>query len=354
MAIYNNNYTSTHRNLIKRTDSGGAVPTIPTGVTSETDHSYGDWLSTDTYVGEFFLNTTDDKLWMRTDNGFILIGYSGMTGSFVDLSDTPSTYNTYGGYYLAVNSAETALNFIQAPTNTDAFLDLLDVDNISYSGYSGYSVVVNSAETALEFQLINSTFTNLDDTPTGYTADYYLKVNSVGTGIEYTDALNNFVGISNTQTVTGNKTFLGDITISGLTVNYLTMTETITSISTDSGFTSADNNTLSTSLAIKTYIDNIVYGSGVTNYTSYNENESITGEWTFSDVTNLYDTNVTGYLIVTGATFLLTNLNLSLSSYTYMGDETTDGSWRCFVNGDGNLETQKRVSGTWTTKQIIN
>ena len=36
----------------------------------------------------------------------------------------------------------------------------------------------------------------------------------------------------------------------------------------------------------------------------------------------------------------------------YLGDETTDGSWRLISLGDGNFTTQKRVLGTWTTKQF--
>ena len=36
--------------------------------------------------------------------------------------------------------------------------------------------------------------------------------------------------------------------------------------------------------------------------------------------------------------------------YHYMGSPTVDGSWRWFVNGDGDLEFQKRVSGSWVYK----
>jgi hypothetical protein len=33
-----------------------------------------------------------------------------------------------------------------------------------------------------------------------------------------------------------------------------------------------------------------------------------------------------------------------------MGNENTDGSWRWSINVSGDLEFQKRVSGTWTYK----
>jgi hypothetical protein len=36
--------------------------------------------------------------------------------------------------------------------------------------------------------------------------------------------------------------------------------------------------------------------------------------------------------------------------YHYMGNPSTDGSWRWFINGDGDLEFQKRVSGSWVYK----
>lgn len=36
--------------------------------------------------------------------------------------------------------------------------------------------------------------------------------------------------------------------------------------------------------------------------------------------------------------------------YNYMGNPTTNGSWRWFINGDGDLEFQKRVTGSWVYK----
>jgi hypothetical protein len=50
---------------IKRTDFTGVSPTTPSGDTLNT------FIDTDTFVGEFFLNTTDDRLWIRTDNSQI-------------------------------------------------------------------------------------------------------------------------------------------------------------------------------------------------------------------------------------------------------------------------------------------
>jgi hypothetical protein len=36
--------------------------------------------------------------------------------------------------------------------------------------------------------------------------------------------------------------------------------------------------------------------------------------------------------------------------YYYMGNPTTNGSWRWFINLDGDMEFQKLTGGTWTYK----
>jgi hypothetical protein len=71
------------RLLIKRSDNAGIIPTIPTGSTLST------FTDTDTFVGEFFLNSTDDRLWVRTDNGQFEIMMSGNTsGNTQNLGQT--------------------------------------------------------------------------------------------------------------------------------------------------------------------------------------------------------------------------------------------------------------------------
>jgi len=52
---------------IKRSTTTGEVPTVA----PSTDHTDGTWDALDVYVGEQFLNTADDRLWVRTDNGII-------------------------------------------------------------------------------------------------------------------------------------------------------------------------------------------------------------------------------------------------------------------------------------------
>lgn len=68
------------RFTIKYSTISGQEPTIPLS----DDHSDGTWLPTDIYIGEFFMNSSDDKLWIRTDNGIVpLGGTSGSTYSFI-------------------------------------------------------------------------------------------------------------------------------------------------------------------------------------------------------------------------------------------------------------------------------
>jgi len=50
---------------IKRSTTTGQVPTVA----PSTDHTDGTWDALDVYVGELFLNTVDDRMWVRTDNG---------------------------------------------------------------------------------------------------------------------------------------------------------------------------------------------------------------------------------------------------------------------------------------------
>ena len=57
---------------IKYSTITGVVPTIP-GNDDHTTTGAGAWLSTDVYIGEFFLNVFDNILWTRTNSGIIKI-----------------------------------------------------------------------------------------------------------------------------------------------------------------------------------------------------------------------------------------------------------------------------------------
>lgn len=50
------------RILLKRSTVAGTVPTIP----ASSSHTDGSWVNTDIYSGEAFLNTQDQRMWIRT------------------------------------------------------------------------------------------------------------------------------------------------------------------------------------------------------------------------------------------------------------------------------------------------
>ena len=58
----------TKRIIIKK---GSGIATIP----ATTDHRDGTWLSTDLYIGEFYMNTTNGKIYTRTSSAIKEIIY---------------------------------------------------------------------------------------------------------------------------------------------------------------------------------------------------------------------------------------------------------------------------------------
>jgi hypothetical protein len=65
------------RLLFKRSAQAGVVPTINTGSTFPDDT----WASTDIIIGEGFINTVDDRMWIRTDNGIVEFSLSGISSA---------------------------------------------------------------------------------------------------------------------------------------------------------------------------------------------------------------------------------------------------------------------------------
>lgn len=61
------------RIIVKRTIVDSLEPTIPLSQNEEIDDhtTLPKWETTDIYVGEFFLNEIDEKLWIRTNNNNI-------------------------------------------------------------------------------------------------------------------------------------------------------------------------------------------------------------------------------------------------------------------------------------------
>jgi alpha-tubulin suppressor-like RCC1 family protein len=93
------------RLLMKRTDQTGEVPTIPP-VTAVTLNQF---IPTDLMIGEMFVNTADDLMWIRTDNGILQISISGSSGStqIQDLQQVLFQGNHTDGYNIVVNNGDT-------------------------------------------------------------------------------------------------------------------------------------------------------------------------------------------------------------------------------------------------------
>ena len=95
------------RLLLKRSTTSGEVPTIPP-ITAVTLNQF---TATDIFEGELFLNSIDDLLWIRTENGILPISLSGSTGSTGNQTLTQVLFegNVTNGYDIEVSSGDTII-----------------------------------------------------------------------------------------------------------------------------------------------------------------------------------------------------------------------------------------------------
>ena len=123
--------TEYSRLLIKRATETGVIPTIPTGTTLDT------FTTTDIFKGELFLNSTDDNLWVRTENGILQILDSGftssnsVTGFTYDDSNNLTIHNKGGDTYTANISTMTGLTVNGSFSATTLYGDGSGLTNIN-------------------------------------------------------------------------------------------------------------------------------------------------------------------------------------------------------------------------------
>ena len=128
------------RLLLKRTNIAGVVPTIPP-VSATTLNQF---TPTDIFVGEFFANVEDDRLWIRTNTGIVELNTSGSTGTTVvpTLTQVLNEGNTTGGFDISVSSGNTIIYQGLLTGSTSQYLGL-DADGrtiiTAASGGSGTS-----------------------------------------------------------------------------------------------------------------------------------------------------------------------------------------------------------------------
>jgi hypothetical protein len=207
---------------IKYTTIAGQVPTIP----STNDHNDGTWNPTDIYIGEFFLNSQDDLLWVRTLDGILAVGGTGGSASFIGDFVSKANGGTYSGpvfapTFSAINMIATTISAtaidatifgstgstyygdgsnltgittnwnggtVSDPTQFDNTVDFnqdISVNNV-YAGTLGYThihsdVTVDGGLSASYFIGDGSLITNLPLGPTAndYTTNAYLDGNII-------------------------------------------------------------------------------------------------------------------------------------------------------------------------------
>mgnify|MGYP006274006119 CR=1 FL=1 len=151
--------------------------------------------------------------------GQFLVVNSGENGvefneaAFSGLSDTPADYAGQGGRYVRVKSDESGLEFNNGIAGPDSFQGLTDTpgysgqggklvavasteDGLVYGagflalddtpgsyGPAGSVLIVNSGQDGTEFKQLE--FTDLADTPAGYTANAFVRVNPTADGFVY-------------------------------------------------------------------------------------------------------------------------------------------------------------------------
>ena len=151
--------------------------TIPGLIRFDGSHFYG-------YTG---------SAWVKLDSA--VAGTGGGTGavtSFLELTDTPSTYSGSGGFLARVNAAGNAIDFINpdlVSTNADQIGGIYLGGNTPSDGqvlkYDAVDNLINWGDDLQGSGTGSSTFLGLTDTPSSYTAGYALRVNANGNALEF-------------------------------------------------------------------------------------------------------------------------------------------------------------------------
>lgn len=108
----------------------------------------------------------------NTEDGVEFAVAPAVRDTFLQLTDTPSAYTGQGGKFLRVTAGADAIEF-----HTANFTDLAGTPS-SFSGHSGKAVRVNSGESALEF-FVHNLASLIDVDLTGVQDGYVLEYNAV-------------------------------------------------------------------------------------------------------------------------------------------------------------------------------
>lgn len=327
------------RMLIKRSSITLEVPTIPNPAvaTDVNDHTQGGWLATDIYEGELFINTADNKAWIRYNSGIVQLASASGFPTLVELTDTPGNYTGAGGYLLQVNSGETGVEFV-ANTNIDTIIGLTDTP----ATITDDKILVGSSGAYIEVDYINE-FDKLTDIDNfaGNAGNIYV-VNVGETNLDSVAGNSLFVDLLANQTIAGHKTFTESAIFPGITTTGITLnSNTFNDVIIDVDLIGALDTNIPSTLAIKTYVDTLVTTAVGGDYVPR------TGAFTISDTKTFADDTIFSSDIDVAGEINAENIKQAVDAYHYFGSETVDGSFRMMVNPLGDLEIQKRISGTW-------
>ena len=194
--------------------------------------------------------------------------------------------------------------------------DLLDVIAPSGSSQNGDYLIFDSSQN----QWVAS----------GITSDEL----SAGTGISIDDSVSGYVIIS--ATATGSYTLSAD-TGSGVVSDSDTITFTGDNIIS----TTYSNSAITISADLSDYLTGVTLTENQVAFGNTSNQISSSSELTWDDT----------YLKVSGSSS--ESVVISATGSYYIGDPSTDGSWRFKINSSGNLVIEKRVSSSWEIGQTI-
>ena len=103
-------YDKFERRTIKM---GAGVPTIP----ASTDHRNGDWIATDIYEGELYMDTNTGQTYTRSGSTIITAGKGAENFANADLTFTDNRLHALNGYNFSIRDSSLDV-FTKTPTLT--------------------------------------------------------------------------------------------------------------------------------------------------------------------------------------------------------------------------------------------
>lgn len=209
--------------VIKVSDVTTEVATIPT----TNDHTDGSWLNTDIYVGELFLNITDDILQTRTDAGIITLNSGGGGGS--------SAWGSITGTLSSQTDLQNALNLkLESGDNVSSLLnDAGYITSNTVDSVNGLTGVVVLGKTEIGLGNVDNTSDANKPISTATQTGLNLKQDTLVSGTN--------IKTINSNTLLGSGNFVIDTSWGAITGTLSSQTDLATAL---------DNTTLISTLTI--------------------------------------------------------------------------------------------------------